>query len=105
MSYRDPEQPDQLLFPTANGIETEMKHALSWGKELLVGYCSPEEIIGMSAKAFRKGFSNWARQHPEEAVQINAFSVQDYSENVQMTNYNVASKQIARNANSKEKKC
>ena len=74
-----------------------MKHALSWGKELLVGYCSPEEIIGMSAKAFRKGFSNWARQHPEEAVQINAFSVQDYSENVQMTNYNVASKQIARN--------
>jgi hypothetical protein len=55
------------------------------------GVCSPEEIIGMSAKAFRKGFSNWASQHPEEAVQRNAFTVQDHSEDVQMTNYHVAS--------------
>ena len=40
-------------------------------------------------------FSNWAKEHPDEAVGRNVFAVQDHTEAVDKTNYNINSKVLA----------
>ena len=53
------------------------------------GFCSSEEIETLSAKAWRKGFSNWAHQHENPEISRNAPEVQDHTAQVQLTNYNI----------------
>ena len=45
-----------------------MRHAVDWLKTHLEDFCSPEELSSLSAKAFRKGFGNWAQTHPDPEV-------------------------------------
>ena len=90
--YRDPSMEDDYLFANLNKKPTQMRQSVQWMKDKLIkGFCNEEELKSLSAKAFRKAFSNWGRDHPDLEVRENVCEVQDHSQNVQQTNYAIAS--------------
>jgi integrase len=89
---RDPSMEDDYLFANLNKIPTQMRQSIQWMKyKLIEGFCTEEEVKSLSAKAFRKAFSNWGRDHRDMDVRENVCEVQDHSQNVIQTNYAVAS--------------
>ena len=91
-AFRAESLPAEYLFATIFKQPTQLREAIKWIKvNLLPGFCTTEEIARLSAKAFRKGFSNWGKDHPDQTVRDNVCEVQDHSQTVQETNYNVAS--------------
>ena len=91
-AYRDPSMEDEYLFANLNKKPTQMRQSIQWMKEKLIeGFCTEEEVRSLSAKAFRKAFSNWGRDHHDMDVRENVCEVQDHSQSVMQTNYAVAS--------------
>jgi hypothetical protein len=64
-----------------------MKHPMNWLKQFLVGFCSEAKIKKLASGAWRKGFSNWARNYDDPEVRRDAPETQDYTENVAESNY------------------
>jgi DNA gyrase/topoisomerase IV subunit B len=91
-AYRDPSMEDDYLFANLNKKPTQIRQSIQWMKDKLIkGFCNEEELKSLSAKAFRKAFSNWGRDHHDLDVRENVCEVQDHSQNVQQTNYATAS--------------
>ena len=56
---RNPAEKESLVFGTSGEKAPEMKHINEWLKKTFASdFCSPEEVL--TAKAWRKGWSNWA---------------------------------------------
>ena len=77
------------VFATRSGSEMQMGQPVSWVRPYLSGICSDAETKTFLPKSIRKGYSNWAKDHPDEDVNSKALDIMCHSKGVQLSNYNV----------------
>ena len=92
----DKEAEDLLFSTTPRGVDKKrplnMNKAVTWVKKLLAkSVATEQELKTMTAKSFRKGFSNWGAAHPDPEVNRDTIEAQDHSEAVDKLNYHVTS--------------
>ena len=56
-----------------------------------MGILTDEQLKKLTSGAWRKGWANWASEHPDQAVRDAAFGVMSHSKEVAKTNYLVTS--------------
>ena len=78
------------LFSTGSGKAHNMRWSVAWVKPFIPEtVASKEEIRTLTAKSFRKGFSNWGSSHPDPAVNRDCIEAQDHSESTDILHYRV----------------
>ena len=74
--------------------------SVTWVKKLIPSsVATQEELKTMTAKSFRKGFSNWGDANPDPQVRLDTLEAQDHSAAVDRTNYHVKSARRVHNVN------
>ena len=80
---RNVDEPKAYCFATSQGRPTEMKHAIEMlQKEILKGFCTDEELKGMSSYTFRRGYGRWGREHNDPMVKERVAKNQDHSDSI-----------------------
>ena len=89
-----------MLFTRNEGIDetksvfqmAKIKQANDWlKKQVLKDLLSPEEELSLVPCVWRKGWANWANNHPDPHVRKIALSVMCHSEEVARSNYHATS--------------
>ena len=73
---------NEYCFATSQGRPTEMKHAIEMLKDILKGFCTPEELKGISSYTFRRGYGRWGREHSDPMVKDRVAKNQDRSDSI-----------------------
>ena len=81
---------ERPVFSTFSGKAHNLRWSVNWVKPLIPpSVASKEELKTLTAKSFRKGFSNWGAEHPDPVVNRDTIEAQDHSERVDKLNYHV----------------
>ena len=90
--YKKGKSPKAWVFATTSGKPHNLRESITWLRPLIPrSIATEEEIRSITAKTFRKGFSNWGAEHPDPVVNRDTIEAQDHSERVDVLNYRVKS--------------
>ena len=98
--YKKGKSEKTLLFCTSSGKAHDMKYSIAWLKSVIPSsVASEEELKTLSAKSFRKGFSDWGADHPDPIVNRDIYEAQDYSKRTDELNYHIKNSKRVNNVN------